>query len=295
MGIEEWNQASRMVRINNYSTKAEELKDVLEINEIQWFKIDFIKNLWYEFHIFWSWSEVLNWENNLKIWDLDIQIVINNKEDKESIVNELKNLWFNVIEITDNQIMATKDGKDYDFHFVKKVNKRDWLPEDGYLEWIQFFPESGYNEKWWIKYIKPEITYIMATNSWKLWNNNRNDIIDIEKQIEKIDEKAIILLDFIEYEIIQKKWKSELDGLSFSEIMKKVKDIVQENDIKNVKKVLDEVDNLSELELKDFENSCVKYRKIQKQAKRINRLKDKIDYDEVERLQWLIWFIKNQK
>jgi hypothetical protein len=39
------------------------------------------------------------------------------------------------------------------------------------------------------------------------------------------------------------------------------------------------------LDVQKFKNDCLKYRKIQKQTKRINRLKDKIDYEEVKRLQ----------
>lgn len=298
MGIEELNHGKWKTKTSNYSTKDEELKDVLEMNEIQWFKIDFIKELWYDFHIFWSWSEVLDWEKDLKMGDLDVQIVIKNEKDKENIIKKLQDLLFEITDVNDDHIIAEKDWKEYDFHFVKKVNRGGWFMESGYLEWPCFFPESGYKEKDWIKYIKLEITYIMATNSRNLWNNNEISGINIENEIEWIDKKAVIIMDFIEDVIFQKKWKSIFKNKNFIEIIKIIKEFLEEyngvsNDkIEQVKVVIEQIDDLSELKLQNLKNDCLKYRKIQRQVKRISRLKDKIDYEEVKRLQWLFWFIK---
>ena len=274
---------------------AKDTLSILNIDEIQWFKLDFIKNLWYEFQIFWSWSEVLNWEKDLKIWDLDIQIIIKNEEDKEIIKKKLEALWFNTTRIKSNHIIASKNWKEYDFHFLEKVFQKDWFIEDGYIEWTLFFPESWYKETWWIKYIKPEITYIMATNSRNLWNNNKGEKTNIEKETTHIDKKTIILMDFVE-EITQKKWKDIFTNLTFNEIIKNIEEIINEEDnqskFNEIKTIIHEITELSKPELENLQKECLKYKKIQKQAKRINRLKDKVNYDEVERLKWLIWFIK---
>ena len=133
------------------------------------------------FSIWGSWVEVLLWNNDLKMNDIDIQILLKNKEEANKLTENLekfKNAWYDIDHIHSAKYIIKKEETCYDLHILHK----EW---NFYVEhsnqWDFFFPEESYWVKDWIMYLKPEILLLMAKWSKIADEKNKNRIQRLEK------------------------------------------------------------------------------------------------------------------
>lgn len=132
------------------------------------------------FSIWGSWVEVLLWNNDLKMSDIDIQILLENKEEEKKLTENLKkfkNAWYNIDRIHNAKYVVKKKETCYDLHILHK----EW---NFYVEhsnqWDFFFPEESYWIKDWITYLKPEILLLMS--KWSKVANEKN-----KKRIQRLE------------------------------------------------------------------------------------------------------------
>lgn len=176
---------------NSIPEKGKLLEEIWKLNS-------FFKPL--NFSIWGSWVEVLLWNDNLKMSDIDIQIFLENKEEEKKlteILEKFRNTWYRVDNIHNAKYVVKKNEICYDLHILYK----EW---SFYVEhsnqWDFFFPIEAYWEKDWIKYLAPEILLLMS--KWSKAENEKNKI-RIER-LEKISSKEIVNILWKKFKFVKK-------------------------------------------------------------------------------------------
>ncbi len=152
------------------------------------------------FSIWGSWVEVLLWNNDLKMSDIDIQILLENKKEEEKLTESLekfKNAWYQIDKIHNAKYVVKKNETCYDLHILHK----EW---DCYVEhsnqWDFYFPIEAYGEKDWTKYLAPEILLLMS--KWSKVEDKKNKI-RIER-LEKISSNEIVNILWKKFKFVKK-------------------------------------------------------------------------------------------
>lgn len=136
-----------------------------------------------------SWVEALLWNKDIKMSDIDIQVLLSDKDGKhilEQWLAKMKMAGYTVEQTHQAKYIAKKWDQIYDIHMLQD----EW---DLYVEhspqWDFSFPKDGYKEQDGIMYLTPEILLLMAK-----WSKNNN-----EKNIQRIRRlESIIKPDLVD-------------------------------------------------------------------------------------------------